>query len=55
MASLTHGIKTTGKVAKKVASDTLNGALIGAMVFGLWSLVTTVRRASKGQEIDATK
>jgi len=45
-------VRTTGKVAKKVASDTLNGAIIGAMVFGIWSLVATVRRVSQGREVD---
>lgn len=52
MTSLTDGVRTTGKVAKKVAGDTLNGAIIGAMVFGLWSLVTTVRRVSQGRGVD---
>ena len=52
MTSLTDGVRTTGKAAKKVAGDTLNGAIIGAMVFGLWSLVTTVRRVSQGRGVD---
>jgi len=52
MTSLTDGVRTTGRVAKKVAGDTLNGAIIGALVFGVWSLVTTVRRVAKGHAVD---
>ena len=52
MADLTHRIEQGVQGVKKVASDTLTGALVGAFTFGVISLLLTARRLYKGQPIE---
>ena len=52
MADLAHRIEQGVQGVKKVASDTLTGAMVGAFTFGVISLVLTARRLYKGQAVD---
>ncbi len=52
MTDLAHRIEQGVAGVKKVASDTLTGAMVGAFAFGVISLVLTARRLYKGQPVE---
>jgi hypothetical protein len=51
---LGQSLRTTGQVVKKVGTDTVNAAVLGAVIGGTISLVIVLRRVWLGQPVNGT-
>lgn len=51
---LGQSLRTTGQVVKKVGTDTVNAAVLGAVIGGTISLVIALRRVWLGQPVNDT-
>ena len=47
-----ESLRTTGQVIKKVGTDTVNAAVLGAVIGGTISLVVVLRRVWRGEPIE---
>ncbi len=54
MNELGQSLRTTGQVVKKVGTDTVNAAVLGAIIGGTISIIITVRRVWLGQPVNGT-
>ena len=51
---LGQSLRTTGQVVKKVGTDTVNAAVLGAVIGGTISLVIVLLRVWLGQPVNGT-